>query len=349
LAALTTISVALATFNGQKFLGDQLRSLAAQDTLPHELVVSDDGSSDGTIAMLRQFAQTAPFPVRLFQNQIRLGHRANFVRAAGECNGDLIAFCDQDDVWQHQKLELMRKAFADPQVMLAYHNSRLIDERGAAIGLTQPRLRRGRVYGPLATAPWKIIVGHSQVLRRSLTRFDRLHPESIDPFVPKATATHDYWYSFWASVLGKIVYVPKVLVDYRQHDNNASGWPYRTLAAYLIDNIVNAESYVIASISGAENRLHLLHRSRNLLEDKEIQWSDTAARAYESMLRRHRQRSEIYRQKRLADRARCLLTLLRDGTYFNNSHRDPGLDALLLDTFIGVLCPPVGRLMSSAK
>ena len=346
---MTTISIALATFNGQRFLGDQLASLAEQEVLPNELVVTDDGSTDYTMAALRAFARSAPFPVRIFQNEVRLGHRANFVKAAAECNGDLIAFCDQDDVWCRQKLRLMREVFAEPEVLLAFHNSRLIDETGIGAGTIYPRRRRGRIYGRLATPPWEIIVGHGQVMRQSLRRLDGLHPESIDPFVRNAIATHDYWYPFWASALGKIAYVPEILVDYRQHGGNASGWPYASWAGYLLDHIANAESYAIGNISGAVNRLHLLARSADLLKSTELQHVHAAKRAYEVLLQRYVQRLGIYRERRIKDRLRNLCALLKEGAYSSKYHRGFGFDTLLLDTFIGVLGPPLGRVKPSAK
>ena len=99
------ISIAMATYNGEAFLGEQLRSIAAQGAPPLELVVRDDGSSDGTLAILRSFAGEAPFPVRILPPGPRLGFADNFLAAADACEGDYIAFSDQDDVWLHHKLE----------------------------------------------------------------------------------------------------------------------------------------------------------------------------------------------------------------------------------------------------
>src|SRR5206468_11443182 len=181
---MTSTSIALASCKVQTFLGDPLASSAMQKVLPDELVVSYDGSSDDTRAVLREFAQSAPFRVRIFQNEVRLGYGANFVRAAAECDGDLIAFCDQDDIWQHHKLRLMQEIFTDSEVMLAYHNSRLVDEAGTAIGTVLPRRGQGKAFAPLATRPWQIIPGHAQVMRRSLNRFNRPHPDPICPLVP---------------------------------------------------------------------------------------------------------------------------------------------------------------------
>ena len=104
---MTTASIALATYNGEKFLQRQLDTLAAQTRLPDEMAVCDDGSTDGTLEILRQFAETAPFPVRIFQNLKNLGPGRNFRKAFSLCEGDVTFFCDQDDVWFPEKLETL--------------------------------------------------------------------------------------------------------------------------------------------------------------------------------------------------------------------------------------------------
>jgi glycosyltransferase involved in cell wall biosynthesis len=93
-----TLSVAMATCNGEKFLEDQLFSIARQIRLPDEMVIGDDGSTDGTMAILERFARNSPFPVCVYRNRVSLGFGDKFIKAASLCQGDLIAFSDQDGV-----------------------------------------------------------------------------------------------------------------------------------------------------------------------------------------------------------------------------------------------------------
>src|SRR5438132_13052341 len=95
---MISVSVAMATYNCQKFIREQLDSLAAQQHLPSELVITDDASSDKTVAIAKQFATGAPFPAHIHRYGNRLDYRANFMRAASLCTSDVIAFCDKDDV-----------------------------------------------------------------------------------------------------------------------------------------------------------------------------------------------------------------------------------------------------------
>ena len=204
---MPSISIALATYNGERYIAAQLDSIRRQSSTPNELIVCDDGSSDNTINLVRDFAENTSFPIRIVQNRTRLGYRANFMQAAAACTSELIAFCDQDDIWASDKLATMRYAFDDPKVLLAYHNATLIDDRGFVLGTTF-RQRKQKTFKPLAIYPWLVIPGFAQVVRRSLLRFTPLHAGSIDPYATNEPMPHDHWYPFWASVLGDIAYIP---------------------------------------------------------------------------------------------------------------------------------------------
>ena len=134
------ISVALATFNGAKYLDEQLFSLAQQELIPHELVAVDDGSTDNTARLLHQFAQVAPFPVRIYQNESRLGYGMNFLRAADLCNGDAIVFCDQDDVWLPTKLRRVSDAMTNQQADFVAHSADVTDGDLTKTGQRYPEI-----------------------------------------------------------------------------------------------------------------------------------------------------------------------------------------------------------------
>ena len=131
------ISVALCTYNGERFLAPQLASIAKQTRLPDELVISDDRSTDRTVAIVREYAAAASFPVRVFVNERNLGYTANFARAIQLCEGDLIALSDQDDLWYPNRLERSEYEFlSHPQAGLVFSDADLIDEQGRTLGET---------------------------------------------------------------------------------------------------------------------------------------------------------------------------------------------------------------------
>ena len=123
------LSVALCTYNGQAYLQDQFASLLAQDRLPTEVVISDDASTDDTLSLVDAFAKQAPFPVYVLVNQSNIGTAYNFSRAIAACSGDIIALCDQDDVWLPQKLDLIMQAFSsNPQIGYAFLDAIVVDQ-----------------------------------------------------------------------------------------------------------------------------------------------------------------------------------------------------------------------------
>ena len=163
------ISIAMTTYNGERFLEEQLRSLIEQTTLPNELVVCDDGSTDRTQEILAQFAKRASFPVRIVINNHRLGWRENFLKAASLCSSEYIAFCDQDDVWLKDKLAVVESCLRRNQCMLLQHGFRLIDDAGNVIS---PDLNWEHLE--LREDAWRYSYGLTQVFHRSMLEFSDL-------------------------------------------------------------------------------------------------------------------------------------------------------------------------------
>lgn len=217
-------SIALATCNGARYITEQLDSILAQTRQPAELVVFDDRSDDGTVEAVRAFAARAPFPVVVEVNAQRLGYRENFCRAARRCSGDIVMFCDQDDIWLPGKIARTAAAFADDGVLAVYHNADLLFEDGRTGGAVfDDRLQAWQI-DPADPIPFQEVRGFTQAYRRILHDYDRLWPGSIDqgtePVQPEA---HDLWFLFLAVSLGRVVYLPDRLAHYRQHAQNVSG------------------------------------------------------------------------------------------------------------------------------
>lgn len=129
------VSVAMCTYNGERYLQEQLDSIAAQTCLPDELVVCDDRSSDRTIEILQRFKSNVSFPVHLQINPENLGTIKNFEKAISLCTGNIIVLSDQDDVWKPHKVEAILQAFAkDTKAGYVFSNADLIDESSKALG-----------------------------------------------------------------------------------------------------------------------------------------------------------------------------------------------------------------------
>lgn len=210
------VSVAMATYNGEKYIREQLDSIARQTLLPCELVITDDGSTDATLTVAAEFAREAPFPVRIHRNPERLGYADNFLRAASLCEGDLIAFCDQDDIWMEWKLATCAAFFADNQVLLVSHSARTLNADGH-YGHQFPRFYRTRTQR--RRDPFENRPGFSMVVRRNVLALT----EGVER--PERLRSHDHWIWFLAASAGSIATIARPLVIYRQHDKNVFGVP----------------------------------------------------------------------------------------------------------------------------
>lgn len=217
-------SVVMGCYNGAKFLTAQLDSIAAQTVLPHELIVSDDGSTDQTLEIARDFAQRAPFPVQVEVNPQNLGFADNFMHAASLATGDLIAFCDQDDIWRSDKLAMCEAVFdADPGVVLAVHTARLISDDQTVLGDFTQGITATRTRPPLSYRPWDVFFGFSMVFHRSLLTVAETDARCIDYVSGAPRLAHDRWILFLANIVGATCEIALPLADYRQHGGNLYG------------------------------------------------------------------------------------------------------------------------------
>ncbi|HYH66968.1 MAG TPA: glycosyltransferase family 2 protein [Urbifossiella sp.] len=224
------LSVALCTFNGERFLPDQLASVRAQDRLPDELVACDDGSTDRTVELLRAFAAESPFRVRVEVNPTRLGSSDNFARAVSLCTGGLIALCDQDDVWRPGKLATLEAALAaDPGASFAFSDADVVDEGLKPLGYTLWKAIR---FGWAERRRFAAGEGFECLLRRyrvtgATLMFRAALRELVLP-VPKGWV-HDAWIGLVLSAVGRGFPLPEPLIQYRQHADQQHGAALRTM------------------------------------------------------------------------------------------------------------------------
>lgn len=108
--AVMRCSVAMTTYNGRDYVERQLDSIRTQTILPDEVLISDDGSTDGTVEFVRNYIEKNNLKNWIiWQNEQNLGWKANFRKVLGACEGDLIFLCDQDDIWLPEKIEDMKR------------------------------------------------------------------------------------------------------------------------------------------------------------------------------------------------------------------------------------------------
>jgi glycosyltransferase involved in cell wall biosynthesis len=316
---MVTVSIALATYNGEKYLGRQLESLAWQEHAPDELVVCDDRSQDGTIAILRRFAAAAPFPVRIVENEVGLGFRRNFMKAAHLCASEVILFCDQDDVWRPGKVAVMARAFdEDPALLLAYHNASVVDadERGLSV-MANPAEEHAALALEMPP-PWHFARGLVQGFRRDLLAFDDLWPSTREHFDGEQLG-HDRWYFFLALTMGRIRFINEDLLMYRQHGANLFGSD-RQLGwmARIAERLRHDPPTDVLSATGARSRAAVLRAVRPRIRPDAHPRLDRLAQSYEVLADRLDRRFKTYTRQSLPSRAASLLHSAFVGDYCGN-------------------------------
>lgn len=333
-----SISIAMATHNGERFLLPQLQSLARQTYGLLELVICDDCSSDATLEIVRAFAATAPFEVVCEASSIRRGFSETFLHAARKCRGDLIAFSDQDDVWLPTKLFACVSALHDADASFVAHSSKVVDAELNSLGRSHPVVRSRSVLEPLEGDPWFIPPGFASVFERGLLDTLRVDPRPRSRFTG-ARMHHDEWVYFMAFLTSRRTFIPNELVMYRQHGENAAGVPERGLER-LFRNSLSAGAVTYAEVAS------LASEYAEALEAEVVGAARTAttlrltqgAALYRRIARLAEERRWLYeRDSHLHERLQRLLRLVHAGAYGRKAAGGFGARALAKDLAIGVL------------
>lgn len=228
------VSVCLACFNGERYIAEQLQSVLMQLQPQDEIIVSDDASTDKTIAIITSFASPL---IRLHQNKTSLGIVRNFEHTLKQARHDIIFLCDQDDVWLPGKVDQMQASLA--QAVLVVSDCRVVD---ASLQTLHPSFfaLHGSREGIAANLWRNAYLGCCIAFRRSLLQ--RALP------IPAKAPMHDMWLGLIAQTLGRVEFLPQVLSLYRRHGAAASDgagvsrasrgqqlvWRWRLLSALLV-------------------------------------------------------------------------------------------------------------------
>ncbi|WP_209329407.1 glycosyltransferase [Lunatimonas salinarum] len=205
------VSIAICTYNGEKYLAEQLESLLRQTYTPLEIVLVDDRSTDGTWQLANQYAIRFP-QLRVLQNTENLGYQKNFEKALGLCLGTFVCPSDQDDIWEPSKVEKLVSQIGDN--LLIYHDSLFVNKDGLSLGrYMSDEFTMISGSNPQAFLFFNCVSGHALMVRKSLL-------ETTLPF--PSLGVYDHYLAFMASTRGQIAYVPEPLVMHRRHEENAT-------------------------------------------------------------------------------------------------------------------------------
>jgi glycosyltransferase involved in cell wall biosynthesis len=312
-----TFSIALASYNSERYLGSQLQSILEQTIQPSEVVVSDDASTDSTADMVAAFARRAPFPVLLKRNVERVGWQRNFARAALHCTGDLIAFSDHDDIWLAEKIErILHYSREYEWDVLVHANAFLLPS-----GVMPQRAKHPHLSTFPRSAPfYGGFDGHRMVFARKLLPWLELQ-DKFDDWLFDAPIAHDRLIMLGAVADGKTtLYVDDVLLLFRRHasqvtvgtrrSSTAADYAHRSeVIARWIASLEELSRTDVVSMTDAAKTIATLQRIRDA----------------------HRLRAALHGSGAIARRVQALATLLLSGAYASQSLGGLGPRALLKD------------------
>ena len=205
------ISVVIATYNGEKFILEQLKSIANQSTLPDEVVITDDYSTDNTLKLINEFMINSKLNITVLNNNVRLGYAKNFERGLLECNGDYVFLSDQDDVWYENKVTYMVSlSKRNPNYSCFLNDTLIVDSNLQPID----NITKIDQIKKLGLSNKSFVMGACCLLKREILDISL-------PFPIHITA-HDNWIVEIANELNSCYVTDKVLQFYRRHDNNES-------------------------------------------------------------------------------------------------------------------------------
>ena len=334
------ISIAMATYNGAQYINEQLQSLVNQVRQPDELVVCDDGSTDETLLILESFVPIAPFPVRIYRNEINLGYSDNFLKAAKLCKGDWIAFCDQDDVWLSDKIKTAVEAIdRHSGLKMVLQNAELCDGHLNRRGRVFPNKIKPGVYGSDSQYGFWVWPGFLKTVRADWVQMIDSVNRPLNYFLKPELQTHDKWTCMIANSLGDICVLAEPVALYRRHEGALTGSYTGKSIRERIDEskAVNAKHYRTLSEVAVYSGVYLERVSAEVTNQN---WQSALARSAKNFNRFadiQNERAALYESQDIAKRVACYMRIWRKGGYFGPRFRAMGMRSAGKDS-VQLLC-----------
>ena len=235
------ISILMTSFNGERFIGEQIASLLAQTLQDFKLYIQDDKSTDNTFAIVEKYAEKHPDKIHAAQNTENSGcAKLNYIRMMIAHKNDYLMLCDQDDVWLPDKIEVtlakmreMEAKYGAKTPLLVHTDLRVVDNELETISPS---------FKAAMNANYEKTKLHNQVIQNTLTgctvMYNRVLAELITE-APTFMAMHDWWLMLIASAFGEIGSLDKQTILYRQHSENEIGAKDVRTLSYKINRVLN--------------------------------------------------------------------------------------------------------------
>ena len=228
------ISVCMATYNGEKYLKDQLDSILKQIQSSDEVIISDDGSNDSTRYIIEKF-QKKYKNIYLVDGPKR-GVQKNFENALKHARGDILFLSDQDDIWMDGKVERVLKEFENSKTLCVVHDAEIVDGNMNKVKDSFFELKNGKP-GLLHNLYRNAFIGCCMAFRKCV--FEKSYP------FPDHIEMHDWWIGLVAECMGNTVFIYEPYLKYRRHGDNASSLHHHPLKKMIFNRLYFIEQLVI--------------------------------------------------------------------------------------------------------
>lgn len=204
------ISVAMATYNGEKFIKEQIDSILCQLCDNDEIIVSDDQSTDETLKILENYHDSR---IKIYKGA-KQGVKQNFANAILNCTGKFIFLSDQDDIWENNKIEKILNVFEEEKCTCVVHDNETFDSDSNKIIMESFFKFRNSKPGILKNIIKNSYIGCCMAFSSEMIKY-------IIP-IPNDIEMHDQWIGLLCELKGKSIFIKDKLIKYRRHNNNVS-------------------------------------------------------------------------------------------------------------------------------
>lgn len=267
----------MATYNGEKFLREQIDSILNQSYKDWELIICDDCSTDSTIDILKEYAGNND-KIKIYINEKNLGFKRNFEKNISLCSGEFIAMADQDDIWEPYHLQLLHENIHWGGYDLVCTNSELIDEEGIPTGYSMKNvlklkkipIEQDKIFKHLVFTNF---VQGSTILARQEFLLDNMP-------IPNDFGYHDYWFAINASIKRGVHYIDICSVKYRKHLNQVTTNTHETLLQEMTNT--PPKKSLMDSCNAHLSDLNVMLKIKNLSQEQ-ILFIQQTKKYYEHM------------------------------------------------------------------
>jgi glycosyltransferase involved in cell wall biosynthesis len=247
------VSIVMTTYNGEKYLEEQIDSILKSSYINFKLYIVDDGSSDSTMEILGRYKSKYPDKLNVEQNKTNLGVTLNYLNAIVKTGTDYVMFCDQDDVWKKdkiaktlKKMRQMEAQFGKDLPITVFTDANVVDSN---LGLINKSFFQSGRLNPRLTDLNHLLM-ENKIIGCTLMINQAVRKVLQSNALPERARLHDGWIGLIAASMGKIGFVKEPTLLYRQHGANVVG--NQSFFSYVLNRVGNIKSQ--------KDSLHALYR-----------------------------------------------------------------------------------------